>query len=473
MLLTISTDHSPASDLGFLLHKNPGRLHSTDMSFGTAHVVFPEASDSRCTAAIIVEVDSVGLVRSRRGTRHAGSLFDYVSDRPYTANSYMSAAISKMFGTALSGRSKERPDLAATPISIELAIPVVACRGGSDVLERLFAPLGWDVESEIIEMDSLHPEWGDSPYRSVRLRGQMCLKDALEHIYVLLPVLDGSKHYWVNADEIDRLLRRGGAWLASHPERDFITRRYLRHDRQLTSEALERLAELDETAPEVDATDDSTDRDEAADAAEAAVEERISLNEQRMNAVVAAVQAASPRSVVDLGCGEGRLLGRLLRDTSVDRILGVDVSYRSLTVAARRLRLDGMAPRQRERIELRQGGLTYLDASLAGFDVACLIEVIEHIEPWRLDALERTVFGEARPSRAIVTTPNIEYNVRFEGMTPGRLRHADHRFEWTRAEFAEWTEGVASRNGYSVAFAPIGPDDPEVGSPTQMAVFSR
>ncbi len=473
MLLTISTDHSPASDLGFLLHKNPGRLHSTDMSFGTAHVVFPEASDSRCTAAIIVEVDSVGLVRSRRGTRHAGSLFDYVSDRPYTANSYMSAAISKMFGTALSGRSKERPDLAATPISIELAIPVVACRGGSDVLERLFAPLGWDVESEIIEMDSLHPEWGDSPYRSVRLRGQMCLKDALEHIYVLLPVLDGSKHYWVNADEIDRLLRRGGAWLASHPERDFITRRYLRHDRQLTSEALERLAELDETAPEVDATDDSTDRDEAADAAEAAVEERISLNEQRMNAVVAAVQAASPRSVVDLGCGEGRLLGRLLRDTSVDRILGVDVSYRSLTVAARRLRLDGMAPRQRERIELRQGGLTYLDASLAGFDVACLIEVIEHIEPWRLDALERTVFGEARPSRAIVTTPNIEYNVRFEGMTSGRLRHADHRFEWTRAEFAEWAEGVAARHDYSVEFAPIGPDDPEVGSPTQMAVFSR
>jgi 3' terminal RNA ribose 2'-O-methyltransferase Hen1 len=473
VLLTISSDHSPASDLGFLLHKNPGRLHSAEMSFGTAHVVYPEATDDRCTVAVIVEVDSVGLVRNQHRARRSASLFDYVSDRPYAANSYMSAAIGKMFGTALTGRSKERPELAATPISIEVAIPVVACPRGGDALERLFAPLGWEVESEVIEMDSLHPEWGNSPYRSVRLQGTLCLKEALEHLYVLLPVLDGSKHYWVNADEIDRLLRRGGVWLASHPEREFITRRYLRHDRHLTSEALERLVALDETAPDVDATDDSTDRDGSADAAEAAVEERISLNEQRMNAVVTAIQAVSPRSAIDLGCGEGRLLGRLLRDTSVDRIVGVDVSYRSLTVAARRLGLDGMAPRQRERIELRQGGLTYLDPAFGGFDVACLIEVIEHVEPWRLDALERTVFGEARPSRAIVTTPNIEYNVRFEGMTPGKLRHADHRFEWTRAEFAEWATGVAARHDYSVEFTPIGTEDPEVGSPTQMAVFSR
>jgi 3' terminal RNA ribose 2'-O-methyltransferase Hen1 len=132
-----------------------------------------------------------------------------------------------------------------------------------------------------------------------------------------------------------------------------------------------------------------------------------------------------------------------------------------------------MAPRQRERMELRQGGLTYLDAALAGFDVACLIEVIEHIEPWRLDAVERVVFAEARPNRVIVTTPNMEYNVRFEGMTAGQLRHADHRFEWTRAEFAEWADAVAARRGYAVEYAPIGDDDPEVGPPTQMAVFTR
>jgi 3' terminal RNA ribose 2'-O-methyltransferase Hen1 len=472
VLLTLSTDHSPATDLGYLLHKNPGRLHTAEMSFGEVHVVYPDASDDGCTVALIVDVDSVGLVRRQRGARRSPSLFDYVSDRPYTANSFLSAAIGKMFGTALTGRSKERPELAATPIPLVAHIPVVTCRGGPEVLERLFAPLGWEVASEAIEMDPAHPEWGASPYRSVTLTGTLCVKEALEHLYVLLPVLDGSKHYWVNADEVDRLLRRGGAWVANHPEREMITWRYLRHDRKLTNAALDRLAELDEATAAAD-EDDAVDPDEAADAVEAAVEERVSLNERRMQAVVAQIQEADPRSVIDLGCGEGRLLGRLLKETSVGRIVGVDVSFRSLTIAARRLHLDTLTPRQRDRIELRQGGLTYLDPRFGGFDVACLIEVIEHVEPWRLDALERVVFAEARPNRVIVTTPNVEFNVRFEGMEPGRLRHPDHRFEWTRAEFAAWAEAVAARHGYTVAFSPIGDVDDEVGPPTQMAVFAR
>ena len=470
MLLTISTDHSPATDLGYLLHKNPGRVHTAGMSFGDVHVVFPEASVDVCRVALIVEVDSVGLVRRQRKARRSPSLFDYVSDRPYTANSFLSAAIGKMFGTALTGRSKERPELAATPIPLTIHIPVVAC-GGAEILERLFEPLGWQVASHPIDLDPAHPEWGQSAYRSVTLTGDQLLKEALEHIYVLLPVLDGSKHYWVNADEIERLLRRGGPWVANHPERDMITHRYMRHDRKLASAALDRLSELDESTAAGD--DEAMDPDEVADAVEAVVEERISLNERRLQAVVAQVQDADPRSVIDLGCGEGRLLGRLLKETSVGRIVGVDVSFRSLTIASRRLHLDTLTPRQRDRIELRQGGLTYLDPGFGGFDVACLIEVIEHVEPWRLDALERVLFAEARPNRVIVTTPNIEYNVRFEGMDPGRLRHPDHRFEWTRAEFTAWAEAVAARHSYTVAFSPIGDVDEEVGPPTQMVVFSR
>ena len=471
MLLTISTDHTPATDLGFLLHKNPARLHTAEMSFGQAHVFYPEADEDRCTAALVVEVDSVGLVRRQRKAKRSPSLFDYVSDRPYTANSFLSSAIGKLFGTAMTGRSKERPELAATPIHLEVELPVLACRGGDEILERLFGPLGWRVQSEVIPLDPTHPEWGASVYRSVRLAGELCVKDALEHLYVLFPVLDGSKHYWVNAEEIERLLRRGGPWVANHPERELITGRYLRHDRKLTNDALARLAELDEATASDDESDE--DPDEVADAAESAVEEHISLNEQRLATVVAEIQACGARSVVDLGCGEGKLLARLLKQTSVERMVGVDVSYRSLTFAARRLRLDGMAPRQRQRIELRQGGLTYLDPANQGFDVACLIEVVEHIEPWRLDALERVVFGDARPTRVIVTTPNLEHNVRFVGMAPGRLRHADHRFEWTRSEFAAWADTVASRNSYTVSYSSIGEDDPDVGPPTQMAVFAR
>ena len=272
MLLTISTRHAPATDLGYLLHKNPDRVHRAELSFGDVFVVFPEAAEDVCTAALLVEVDSVGLVRNRHQSRHAPSLFDYVSDRPYTANSYVSAAIGKMFGTAMGGRSKERPELAEQAIPLEIAIPVLACRGAGNILEQLFGPLGWQVRAEPIAMDPAHPQWGDSPYRSVVLTGELRLKDALEHLYVLLPVLDGSKHYWVNADEIDRLLRRGGAWVANHPERDLIARRYMRRDRKLTSDALARLAELDESASVASEEPDLADDPEtAADAAEEVV----------------------------------------------------------------------------------------------------------------------------------------------------------------------------------------------------------
>lgn len=466
MLLTITTTHEPATDLGYLLHKSPERAHRVDLSFGAAHVVYPEATPGRCTAALVVEVDPVGLVRGRGGPRGTAlTLANYVNDRPYAASSFLSAAIGKLFGTALTGRSKERPDLAETPISLTAHLPVLPCRGGEAVLRRVFEPLGYHVAAAPIPLDATFPEWGDSRYLDVTLTGTARVRDLLEHLFVLLPVLDDDKHYWVNADEIDKLLRRGGAWLAAHPDRELITRRYLRHDRGLTTDALARLL-----------VDEPVDPDEATaqgDEHEAVVERPLSLNEQRLAAVVEQVLAVRAQRVVDLGCGEGNLLQRLLRDTQADEVLGVDVSYRSLERAARRLHLDTMAPRQRERIELVQGALTYRDKRLQGFDVATVVEVIEHLDPPRLGAFERAVFGYARPSTVVVTTPNVEYNALFDTLPAGSLRHGDHRFEWTREEFAGWAAGVAERNGYEVAHSGIGPTDERLGAPTQLAVFRR
>ena len=469
MLLTITTTHEPADELGFLLHKNPAGVHERELPFGTARVWYPVADAARCTATLSVEIDPVGLVRDRRGgpKGEAFSLRQYVNDRPYVASSFLSVAIAKMFGTALSGRSKERPDLAATALPFEVRLPVVPCRGGEIVLRKLFEPLGYVVEATSIPLDTEFPDWGDSRYLDVTLTATVTTQALLEHLFVLLPVLDDDKHYWVGDDEVDKLLRRGGEWLGAHPERELITRRYLRYDRRLTRDALARLMAVDDDP-------DDPDGDEAAsDAAEAAVEKPLSLNQQRLDAVVSVLRDEGARTVVDLGCGEGRLVRQLLRERMVDKVVGVDVSWRALEYAGRRLRVAEMPPRQRERLELRQGALTYRDRALEGFDAAAVVEVIEHLDQSRLDAFERVLFLHARPRVVVVTTPNVEYNVRFETMPPGTLRHRDHRFEWTRAEFADWAEGVAGRRDYQVRFAPIGAEDAEVGAPTQMAVFRR
>jgi len=246
-----------------------------------------------------------------------------------------------------------------------------------------------------------------------------------------------------------------------------ITRRYLRHDRGLTRDALARLIEADDSVEDPDAVQ------QAHDAEEAAIEQPVRLNDQRIDAVVTALRDSGAQRIADLGCGQGTLVAALLKEPWVDRVVGFDVSWRSLEVANRRLRLGEMPPRQRARVDLWQGALTYRDRRLREFDAVAVVEVIEHIDPPRLAAFEDSLFGDAHPRTAVVTTPNVEYNVLFEGMPTDRPRHKDHRFEWTRAEFETWSTGVAERHDYTVAVTGIGPTDDARGSPTQMAVFTR
>ncbi|MGW3464437.1 3' terminal RNA ribose 2'-O-methyltransferase Hen1, partial [Streptomyces olivaceoviridis] len=344
-------------------------------------------------------------------------------------------------------------------------------RGGAGLVHRLFAPLGWTVTADPVPLDTAFPEWGDSRYvRLVLESDRLTLAEALRHLYVLLPVLDDVKHYWVSADEVDKLLRAGEGWLAGHPEQQLITSRYLSRRWSLTRQARERL----ELVRLAEADDSEVEDIDNAVAEETEAEEKPTpLAEQRRAAILTALHASGAARVLDLGCGQGQLVRALLKDARFTEIVGVDVSVRALAIAERRLRLDRMGERQAARVRLVQGSLAYTDNRLKGYDAAVLSEVIEHLDLPRLPALEYAVFGHARPRTVVVTTPNVEYNVRWESLPAGHARHGDHRFEWTREEFRAWAATVAGRHGYDVGFVPVGPDDPEVGPPTQMAVFHR
>jgi len=465
MLLSVTTTRHPAVDLGYLLHKHPAKVQSFDLSFGTAHAYYPEVGDDHCTACLLLDVDAVGLVRGRNPDQDF-LLAQYVNDRPYVASSFLSVAIAQVWGSALNGRCKDRPELVATPIPLEARLDVLPVRGGEQFLRAVFEPLGYQVEAARAPLDERFPEWGDSPYFAVTLRHTVTLSALLTHLYVLVPVFDARKHYYVGEDELNKLLAKGEGWLAAHPLKEEIARRYLGHRPSLYRLALSRLVAEEEA-------DDVEGEEPRQEQAEERLEKPVSLNEQRLTAVATALKASGARRVLDLGCGEGKLLRELLADRQFEHVLGLDVSVRSLEIATRRLRLAKLPDRQAERVKLIHGSLMYRDKRLEGFDAAAVVEVIEHLDPPRLAAFERVVFEFARPGTVVLTTPNREYNATWETLPAGTFRHPDHRFEWTRAEFQAWANGVASRFGYAVQFLPVGPDHPEFGPPTQMGVFVK
>jgi len=461
MFLSIATTQSPATDLGFLLHKHPERVHETELPFGKALVFYPQADEARCEAVLVLDVDPIGLVRGK-GTAD-GLLDAYVNDRPYAASSFLSVAMGRALRTAMTGASRERPDLAETEIPLEVVVTPLPARGGVRLVHELFEPLGWTVETEAVEAGGALSTKTPT-YVTLKLTGVARLQALLNHLYVLIPVLDDDKHYWVGEDEVEKLLRRGEGWLDGHPARDLIVRRYLIHRRGLARDALERLA------PE---TRDEAAEPEARVTPEAAIEAPMRLNDQRMDEVVAALRASGARAIADLGCGEGKLLQRLVRERWVERLIGVDAAARDLEWAAKRLKLDQAGGPPEGRVTLLHGGLTYRDRRWEDVNAAALVEVIEHLDAERLPMLEKIVFGAARPATVVVTTPNAEYNALFPNLAAGAFRHPDHRFEWTRAQFEAWAAGLAEAHGYMVTFSGIGGADEALGAPTQMAVFNK
>lgn len=464
VFLSIATTHQPATDLGYLLHKNPVRVHDLDLAVGRAVMLYPEATAQRCEFAIILDVDPVGLVRGRSGAGGDGLLDQYVNDRPYAASSFLSVALARGVREAMAGRSRERQALADGPMPLEAVVAPLPVRGPADLVERLFAPLGYAVEITRHLLDAERPDWGEAPYVTLRLTGTLRLSDLLTHLYVLMPVLDDRKHYFVGEDELEKLLARGEGWLQNHPDRDLIVSRYLKRRGYLIQSALARL---------VDGEDDPEDRlDPIAQAAsEEAVEKPLRLHERRLDRVAEIILESGAKRVLDLGCGDGKLIARLIRHKAIEEIVGIEVSSRDLARADQRFA--ELPEVLKGKLKLLRGSAIYRDTRLRGFDIAALVEVIEHFEPDRLPHLERALFGDARPATVVVTTPNRDYNALFESLPAGQHRHPDHRFEWTRPEFRAWADRVAAEHGYGVRYEGLGEEHPEHGTPGQMAVFTR
>ena len=456
MLLTLTTTHTPATDLGFILHKHPDRVQTFPLPFGVAHIFYPEANAERCTIALLLDVDPVALVRGNRGGE--GMLSQYVNDRPYVASSLLCVAMGDVFSSAMAGICKKRPELVdlVLPLTVELPVVAVRAKAGLSLIQRLFEPLGYQVSAEPIANNN-----SANSYLSLKLSANLTVKQLLTHIYVLIPVLDNAKHYWIGNDEVSKLLRKGDGWLAQHPECELITTRYLRYQKSLTSAALEHL--LQAAAPE------TTTQTEPDQAQVSEPSERQSLHTQRHSVIVQRLKASGAQRILDLGCGEGKLLRELLKESQFSAVVGMDLSTRSLAILKQRI--ERLPERQSQRLSLLHGSLLYRDARLKGFDAAAIVEVLEHLELGHLAAFEQTVFGFARPKLVLVTTPNREYNQLFPSLPTDQLRHRDHRFEWTRAEFAAWAERVAASYNYRVSVEPLGPEAPNHGAPSQLGVF--
>lgn len=479
MLLTITAEGENAAALSFLLHKHPDTLQQVELSVGSAYIFYPEYGTEKVTAALLLDIDPIGMVRNAKN--FAGKDFllgQYVNDRPYVASSFMSSAISKAFSSAMNGNCKEHPEFIDMPLALTAKISVLpAPRGGELLIKRLFEPLGYTVEAERHLLDTQFSEWGYGKYFTLTLKNTLPLKDLLSHLYVLIPVLDAEKHYFITQNEVEKLLQKGKGWLEQHPEREIIVSRYLINLKSLVRSAFEVLqAAEDGIIPDTDNEAEQDELTKIEDTAAAHTQlqkvKKERLHDIRLRLVAEKLKQSGAASVIDLGCGDGKLLRLLLKEKQFTRIAGTDVSYTELEKSQDKLHWNEMPEKQRERLSLFQSSLTYRDKRFSGFDAAAVVEVIEHLDPNRLPALEKSLFTYAKPQTIVLTTPNREYNVRYENLSAGKVRHSDHRFEWTRSEFAAWAERVARENNYTVAFFPVGEEEENIGAPSQMAVFT-
>ncbi|MFC3849886.1 3' terminal RNA ribose 2'-O-methyltransferase Hen1 [Corynebacterium hansenii] len=460
-----------ATDAGFLLGKHPQRVNSFTLPFGIATVAAPHADDDRLRIAMWVDVSPADEIKDKRSRARELATSGYVSSRPHVAGSLMSTALSRVFRSAMAGAdgvSAEYAGLAETPLPLELTVAAV---GSPELAKAMFSPMGWRVRVESSPADERFPEWGDAPTAVLRLSGRSTIASAISQLYVLLPVLEGRKHFWVGPEEAEKMASFGGGWLAGHPELDTILFRGLARQRELVDEARRRLGAGEKAGDRpTNLTNGAAGGDGEAGTAGTNPHR---LRDDRIDAITAAIDDLGAQSVLEIGCGEGRILAAIAGRPSVRHVVGIDPAPVVLERAKNKLGIDEEPDRWGAPIELGHGSALLCDTRFPGKDAIVFSEVLEHLDPIRWPEAEQAIWGHARPRAVIVTTPNAEYNVNYPGLAPGEKRHPDHRVELDREGFARWCGKVADAHGYSVDIGGTGKLDAATGHESQVAVFTR
>lgn len=466
MILIISAVGKDCQKLSYLLQKSPFVVGEFDVgaSFKT-YVFFPEYSEERTTCAVMFDMNSIELVKSLKAhDRHATySLFDYINDRPYVSSSFTCSIISDVFRSALNGKCREYPDLPNQEFDLSARF-YVSMKTKDDLIKELFEPLGYELSysTERPPVDSMYEQFGESPYYDVTISRRETVKDLLSHLYILIPILDKMRHYGPSSDEVKKIMKIGDSWLKDHPSKKKIVGRYFGKKKELATSVLDRLEDQIKDEQRIDENSD----DEK--------ETRTPLAGQRRKAIIRTLREHNVKTVLDLGCSTGKLSFELIDTPGIVKVTGADISARAIEKAVLEKRIHKkMTEDQKSRLDFVIASAIYRDLRFSAFDAIVLQEVIEHFDSWKLRVAEDVVFKYSGPRVVVVTTPNIEYNVLFENLENGKLRHRDHKFEFTRGQFKEWANRICKQFGYTVSFEDIGEFVENIGTQTQMAVFVR
>lgn len=445
MQLTIQASGDNVKAISYLLSKNPDNLYERNHKGHLVRLFYSKFTEEEVEVTIFVTPDPIELLQNRSNSY---DITHYINDREFAVSSIFTSFVRSALGTALNGQPKEEYlKWVSYRFPFKFQFGPVASTFSDLQIKDLFEPIGYEVSISRPEIDYAIDLKEKSSARMITLSANQTLQDALRHLFVLIPVIDDYKHYFIDEKEIEKLQRYGEGWLEEHPKRDSIYRQALRF-KEIYSQ-VERPSSQEQTDEEA---------------------KKVRLNDLRYGKIVEKAEIMRPKSIVDFGSGEGKLSLRLGFLEGVKEILAVEPSEIENLKAKRRFEKVKDQPNFVEP-ETLWGSLFYFDERLKGKDLIILCEVIEHIDEYRLPKAMDMILHQYTPESLIITTPNKEYNVVYD--MEENYRHSDHRFEWTRQEFREWCHARNHQNLYELEFLGIGQEHLSQGFPTQMCVFKR